>query len=45
LLRIWDIVALLREHGMLVRLVTTNKPGKIVYQDRYQVVAETYNWS
>ena len=42
---IWDIVALLKEHGVSVRLVTTEKPGKIVYQDRYQIVAETPYWA
>ena len=41
---IWDIVAILREHGTPVRLVTTHKPGKIVYADAYQVVAETPYW-
>jgi hypothetical protein len=39
--RIWDIVALLEEHGVPVRLVKTDQPGTIVYSDRYQVVAET----
>lgn len=39
--RIWDIVAILEEHGTPVRLVTTKKPGKIVYSDPYQIVAET----
>jgi hypothetical protein len=43
--RIWDIVAVLEEHGTTVRLVTTNRPGKIVYSDRYQVVAETPYWT
>ena len=43
--RIWDIVALLEEHGVPVRLVRTEKPGKIVYRDRYQVVAETPYWA
>ena len=43
--RIWDIVAVLREYGSLVRLVTTKKPGTIVYQDKYQVVAETFPWA
>src|SRR5437588_13028 len=33
--RIWDLVAILREHGVPVRLVTTDKPGKIVYSDRF----------
>jgi hypothetical protein len=43
--RIWDIVAILREHGVPVRLVTTDKPGKIVYSDQYQIVAETPYWA
>jgi hypothetical protein len=43
--RIWDIVAVLEEHGTTVRLVKTNRPGKIVYSDRYQVVAETPYWA
>jgi hypothetical protein len=43
--RMWDVVAILREHGVPVRLVTTDKPGKIVYSDKYQVVAETPYWA
>ena len=43
--RIWDIVAILEEHGTTVRLVKTHRPGKIVYHDRYQVVAETPYWA
>lgn len=43
--RIWDVVALLREHGVAVRLVTTDKPGKIVYEDEFQIVAETPYWA
>jgi hypothetical protein len=43
--RIWDVVVILREHGVPVRLVTTEKPGKIVYSDKYQIVAETPYWA
>jgi hypothetical protein len=43
--RMWDIVAILREHGVPVRMVTTKKPGKILYEDDYQVVAETPYWA
>lgn len=43
--RIWDLVAVLKEHGVPVRLVKTEKPGKIVYKDKYQVVAETLPWA
>lgn len=43
--RIWDLVHLLRENGVPVRLVTADRPGKIVYRDKYQVVAETPYWA
>ncbi len=43
--RIWDIVAILRAHGVPVRLATTEKPGKIVYSDAYQVVTQTPYWA
>jgi hypothetical protein len=39
--RIWDLVHILRENGVPVRLVTTDRPGRIVYVDKYQIVAET----
>ena len=43
--RIWDIIAVLEDNGVLVRLVTTEKPGRIVYADEYQIVAETPYWA
>ena len=43
--RIWDLVHLLRENGVSVRLVATDRPGKIVYRDDDQVVAETPCWA
>jgi hypothetical protein len=43
--RMGDIVALLEEHGVPVRFITTEKPGRIVYADRYQTVAETLYWA
>lgn len=42
--RTWDIVAILKEHGTTVRLVKTARPGRIVYSDEFQVVAETPYW-
>ena len=39
--RIWDIVALLKENGVPVRFVRTKRPRRIVYEDQYQIVAET----
>jgi hypothetical protein len=43
--RIWDIVAVLKEHGVPVRMLTSNSPGKIVYADAFQIVAETHYWA
>jgi len=37
----WDLVAILKEHGVPVRVLRTDSPGLIVYRDDYQVVAET----
>lgn len=43
--RIWDLVALLREHDVPVRLVRARTPGKVVYEDKFQIVAETPYWA
>jgi hypothetical protein len=39
--QMWRLVAILKEHDVQVRFVQTTVPGKIVYSDQYQVVAET----
>ena len=38
-------MAILKEHGFAVRMITTAKPGKLVYEDEFQVVAETPPWA
>jgi hypothetical protein len=43
--RIWDVVAILEKHGVPIRLVKAENPGKIVYSDPFQVVAETLRWA
>ncbi len=40
--RVWGIVALLREHGLQVRVLRSRNPGKILYEDDYQVVVEEW---
>lgn len=40
---LWDIITILKEHGVPVRLVVRRRPGRIVYSDRYQVVAEPFH--
>jgi hypothetical protein len=37
--RMWDLAALLREHACPVRMLRTTRPGTILYQDPFQVVA------
>jgi hypothetical protein len=39
--RMWDLVAVLQDHQIPVRVLRTNNPGLIVYRDGHQVVAET----
>ena len=41
--RMWDIVALLREHGVEVRLLRSANPGRVVYEDPVQVLIEEWN--
>ena len=40
--RIWELVHLLREHGVLVQTMRTARPGRIVYSDGMQVGAVPY---
>lgn len=37
--RIWDLVAILREEDVQVRMVWTREPGRIVYSDKHQIGA------
>jgi hypothetical protein len=39
--RMWDIISVLKEHDQPVRFLQTETPGKIVYEDQFQIVAET----
>ena len=36
------IAALLEEHGWIVRMVKTDRPGKVIYEDGWQVVAKPW---
>jgi hypothetical protein len=37
-----EVVALLAEHGVAVEMLRTSRPGYVVYEDAYQVVAEPF---
>jgi hypothetical protein len=41
--KMWDIVALLQEHGVDVRLLRSANPGRVVYEDRVQVLVDEWN--
>ena len=36
--RMWDLVALLEDHGRPVRLLRSKNPGRVLYEDDFQVV-------
>jgi hypothetical protein len=38
----WEIAHLLKEHGVPVRLLRSENPGKVLYEDDYQIVVEEW---
>jgi len=40
--KMWEIVTLLKEHGIAVRVLRSRKPGKILYEDDYQIVVKEW---
>jgi hypothetical protein len=38
----WDLVAILKEHGYHVELIKTRRPGRVCYEDAFQVAAIPY---
>lgn len=40
--RIWQMVQILERNGIYVKKVKTDKPGYVVYQDEWQLVAEPF---
>jgi len=40
--QMWRFAAILEEHGVLVRMLKTERVGYVVYEDEYQVVAEPF---
>jgi hypothetical protein len=41
--RMWDIVSLLRDHDVQVRLLRSVNPGRVLHEDAYQVVVTEWN--
>lgn len=40
--RMWDLAALLEEHGRTVRFLRSKNPGRVVYEDDFQIVVAEY---
>jgi hypothetical protein len=40
--RIWEMVRILERNGIYVKKIRTGKPGYVVYEDEWQVVAEPF---
>jgi hypothetical protein len=38
--KMWELVHVLRAHGLLVELLKTDDPGIVIYRDEWQVVAK-----
>ena len=40
--KMWEIASLLKEHGVPVRMLRSTNPGKILYQDDFQIVVDEW---
>jgi hypothetical protein len=40
--RIWDMVEILERNGIYVKKIRTDKPGYVIYEDEWQLVAEPF---
>jgi hypothetical protein len=39
---IWEMVQVLERHGIYVKKIRTDKPGYVIYEDQWQLVAEPF---
>jgi hypothetical protein len=42
LTKMWEIVSIVREHGIPVRMLRSTNPGKVLYEDAFQIVIEEW---
>ena len=40
--KMWELSALLKQHGVPVRMLRSAHPGKILYEDAFQIVVEEW---
>lgn len=41
--RMWQLKAMIENHGFNIEVIKTDRPGYVVYEDEHQVVAEPFN--
>jgi hypothetical protein len=41
--KMWELKAIIENHGFNIRVLKTDRPGYVVYEDEYQIVAESFN--
>ena len=39
---IWEMVSILERNGIYVKKIRTDKPGYVIYEDEWQLVAEPF---
>ena len=37
--RVWSVVHILEENGIAINKITTERPGYVIYEDEWQIVA------
>jgi hypothetical protein len=40
--RVWEMVRILERNGIYVKKIRTDKPGYVIYEDEWQLVAEPF---
>ena len=40
--RMWEIAHLLKEYGVPIRMLQSASPGKVLYEDSYQIVVQEW---
>lgn len=41
--KMWELKLIIENHGFNIRVLKTDRPGYVVYEDEYQIVAEPFN--
>ncbi len=39
----WELKAVIENHGFIIEVMKTDRPGYVVYEDEYQIVAEPFH--